>query len=85
MSRREVELVEFVQDVRAVLRNESLDLEKATEDELRSFLGVDKKVSQLQLSMIGAYASELYRRKKNTTCVDQSCGSSDAGYHAFEP
>ena len=63
MSRREVELMEFVQDVRGVLHNESLELDRATNEELQGFLGVDRKVSRLQLSMIGAYASELYRRQ----------------------
>lgn len=63
MSRREVELMEFVQDVRGVLHNESLELDRATNEELQGFLGVDRKVSRLQLSMIGACASELYRRQ----------------------
>ncbi len=65
MSQREVELMEFVQDIRGVIRNEDLNLDEASEEELRNFLGIEpmNRVSRLHLSMIGAYASELYRRQ----------------------
>jgi hypothetical protein len=65
MSKRDVELMEFVQDVRSVLRNEDLNLDAATDEELRNFLGIEPKakISRLQMSMIGAYASELYKRQ----------------------